>query len=197
MRATALQTDGPLPLEAETSPPTPEPPAAEPTAEPTNLSLEDRVRRLEDVLATLQLASPDWIEATRSGRPPRESITNTLLNTDHPLAGMAPDVPLAPVASLPRQPPWLLADIYIELRCVPRLFFDPRYRLSWQTLLLTPLLILGLILSRWVIGSIPLVGWIIDTVLFVVLLYILVKVLSREATLYRQSSPDLPVAWRL
>ena len=95
---------------------------------------------------------------------------------------------------LPRHHPWLLTDIYIELRCIPRLFFDPRYHLSWQTLLLAPLLLLGLVLSKWMIGQIPLIGWVLDFVLFPVLLYVLFKVLSREATRYRQTSPDLPLA---
>jgi len=164
----------------------------------TTLSLEDRVRRLEDVIAGLQLASPDWIETTRAGRPPKERPSTSI--TSAPVSTLASnieaDAPTPPPPILTRQHPWLLADIYIELRCIPRLFFDPRYHLSWQTLLLTPLLILALVLVKWVVGSIFLIGY-IELILSPILFYVLFKVLSREATRYRQTSPDLPLAWRL
>src|SRR5439155_15526887 len=49
-----------------------------PEHESIALSLEDRVRRLEDVIAALQLASPDWIETTRDGRPRKEPPSTSI-----------------------------------------------------------------------------------------------------------------------
>ncbi len=171
------------------------PPAADAPAPAFSLplSLEERVRRLEDVIAAMHLAPPEWNEATRAARPPLDpALANGIVAAPAALPLETPG-PLFP----PPATSWLLFEIYAEFRAILRMFFDPRYHLRWFTRLLTLALIAGMVLSRWVIASIPLVGWLLDLMIFVVLLYVLIKVLSREATHYRMTSPDLPPGLRL
>src|SRR5437763_3568568 len=79
------------PAESTADPPSPE-------HESTVLSLEDRVRRLEDVIAALQLASPEWVEATRDGRP-RKEPPSTGITTDPPAS--TPDLQTDPPPTRP------------------------------------------------------------------------------------------------
>src|SRR5947209_3629040 len=175
------------------------PPSTEQPAPPT-ASLEERVRRLEDIIATLQLAPPYRSEhsPTHLEQCPNDGI----LTSPRPASSaIKEDDAILPVSPRPpfshRPEPWLLVVIYAELRAMSRMYFDPRYHMSWRSRLLIPLLIVGIVLSRMMIASVPLIGWLLDIVLFPVLLYVLIKVLSREATRYRATSPDLPPVLRL
>jgi hypothetical protein len=154
-------------------------------------SLEERVRRLEDIIAGLQLGPPGWNEATLSGRPPQNELANGII------AAPASDPPTPGQPPTPLTEPWLLVEVYAELRAILRMFFDPRYHVTWKTRLLTIVLIAGIVLSRLTIAQIWLIGWILDFVIFPIMLYILFKVLSREATRYRRTAPDLPSGLRL
>jgi hypothetical protein len=159
------------------------------------LSLEARVRRLEDIIAGLQLGPVGWNEATIAGRPPHDELANGIVAV-HPHDPPPPGQPLAPAPSPPSEP-WLLVEVYAELRAILRMFFDPRYYVTWKTRLLTVVLVAGIVLSRLTIAQIWLIGWLLDFVIFPILLYILFKVLSREATRYRRTAPDLPLGLRL
>jgi len=164
------------------------------------LSLEERVRRLEDVLATLQI-SPNAIQSADPlpAPPPNEqaSLADFIASAaQHPPAQpeRPPDT-AAPVAERP--PRWLLFEMLAEMRVMVRMCLDPRYRLSWQTRVLPPLFLFGMFLSWLLISGIPVIGFLLDRIMFLVLAYMLFKVLMREATRYRMTSPDLPPALRL
>lgn len=161
------------------------------------LSLEDRVRRLEDVIASLHLAPQEWLEPVR---PPKEKTPDANGIVSGPRATPVPkELPPPKPITKPalRGQPWLLVDIYAELRAMMRMFLDPRYSLTWQTRLLTPLMVIAIVLSRMLLSSIPIIGWLLDLVIYPIMLYFLFKVLSREATRYRMTSPDVPVGLRL
>jgi hypothetical protein len=161
------------------------------------LSLEERVRRLEDVIAAMHIAPPGWTEATAAARVHQEPPSTAIVAAPEQEPAPVPN-PAPPRSEfLPRSEPWLFFEIYAELRAILRMFFDPRYQFTWQTRLMTPLLIVGIVLSHWLLGSIAIIGWLLNFVIFPILLYMLIKVLSREATRYRTTSPDLPSALRL
>jgi hypothetical protein len=154
---------------------------------------------LEDVVAALHLAPPGWLDAVRQPVEDRSGIVTDSVFPAPPRDGIIPasDLPPDSAPFQPRKQGWLFFEIYAELRVIVRMFFDPRYAMSWQTRLLAPLMIVGIIVFRLMVGSIPIIGGILDVVLYPVLLYVLFKVLSREATRYRLTSSDLPPAWRL
>jgi hypothetical protein len=163
------------------------------------LSLEQRVRRLEDVIAALHLAPDGWLDAVRAPRDPSTGIVTEPSSSAPPNHAVDPPAGAfpGPVSHPPRSQNWLVHEIYIELRVIFRMFFDPRYPMTWHTRLLTPLWIVGIVIFRLTINSIPLIGGVLDVVCYPILLYVLFKMLSREATRYRLTSPDLPAAWRL
>ena len=179
----------PVPPVEEKPDPPPEPAREAP-------SLEDRVRRLEDIIATIQLARPARPSEHITEEPPRSNDC-IVAAPPAPSAFVGPPAPPPQHPLLPRSEPWLAFEIIAELRAIGRMYFDPRYRMSWRTRLLTPLLLVAIVLCRWWVGSVPIIGWVLDLVLFPVLLYVLIKVLSREATRYRLTSPDLPHTLRL
>src|SRR5207248_10819663 len=92
---------------------------------------------------------------------------------------------------------WLPFELVAEMRVMARMYLDPRYRLTWQTRVLPPVFLFGMFLSWLLISGIPVVGFLFDRVFFLVLAYMLFKVLIREATRYRMTSPDLPPSLRL
>jgi hypothetical protein len=208
MLVAGTQTDR-TQMEAE-SQPTPGPDAEEPIGDspsqaveqqpaPPTGSLEERVRRLEDIIATLQLVPPYRTEHVPAHTEPPAS--DGIMSAPRPGSSVIKEsdvIPPTPPREFPpsRGEPWLPFEIYAELRAMLRMYFDPRYRMSWRSRLLIPLLIVGIVLSR-MIASVPLIGWLLDIVLFPILLYVLIKVLSREATRYRATSPDLPPGLRL
>ena len=81
------------------------------------------------------------------------------------------------------------------------MFRDPRYRQSWQTRVLSLVLLLGILTSWfWVPGLafLPsMLGTLIDKFIDLLLAFVLCKVLSREAHTYRVVAPDLPHGLRL
>ncbi len=184
------------PLATDEMPP---PAAPEP---PTELSLEQRVRRLEEALTSLQ--------ERRVAEPPVAAVpapTAIRLNVNKP-----PPAPAIPVATLvpdpsPIVPPsvtrgsvlWLLWDTWAEARAIVRMFVDPRYRLPRSARVL-PLVLLAAILTSgyWVpFSSVPVLGsWLVKAI-DLILAFLLFKWLGHEARRYRQTSPDLPANLRL
>jgi hypothetical protein len=167
-------------------PPVPSPPP----------ELEERVRRLEDILAGMQ-HSPSGIQETPPQLPPEAPAPE--------LPPVPPDaVPLPSPASPPWLSPglfpshrWLPFEMLAEFRAMIRMYLDPRYRLTWQTRLLPPVILFGMFLSWWLFTSIAVIGFLLDRAIFLVLAYALFKVLTREATRYRMTSPDIPPSMRL
>jgi hypothetical protein len=180
------------------------------------LALEQRVRRLEDAVATLHDTGP--LEERIAERVARR------LNCESAAAAQPPSVvfkagrQLLPAAlDLLRtktieaeqqaaasagnaRRSWLIVDAYAELRTMVRMFLDPRYRPTRMGLVV-PLVLLGMILTSWIwlpgTSILPTtLMTIIDKVIDVVLAFVAFKVLSREARRYRELVADLPVLSR-
>jgi hypothetical protein len=163
-------------------------------------ALEERVRQLEDTVATmhdtrsLEERIADRVAERMQGNVTHvpSSAAGILIDAEHHLFPAAADsisseFPYSRGATTvdpgPR-PPWLLLEIYEEFRAIYWMFLDSRYRLSW-TGRIAPLAILFVLFSSWLfLGGFP---WsLIDKILSLVLIVFLYKVLSREARRYRQ-----------
>jgi hypothetical protein len=201
--------DGPaIPSVALVGPPAPlafVPPAA-------SLSpLELRVKHLEEAVAALQAArvkedriitpSPVPVVArstdtTTAPRPPSSAVIPTAVPTVPPApSGIRPAVATATHGKRP----WLVWEIIAEFRVILRMFVDPRYSMTWIARLV-PLALALLILTSGLWGPwsyIPLVGWLFDKSIDLVMAFVLFKVLGHEARRYREISPDLPPSLRL
>jgi len=175
-------------------------------------SLAQRIRRLEDAVASLQ--DTQQLEervvekvSERMGRN-ATAIRNSadiVMETGQKLLPAAldlfktpePSPEVAAVAKAARvalQRPWLLFDAWAEIRTMIQLYVDPRYSLSWATRIGPPLLLV-LILSSWfwLPGTgIPILGTLLDKILDLILGFLLYKVLSREVRIYRDRLSDSP-----
>ena len=88
--------------------------------------------------------------------------------------------------------PWAIREIFAEIQAIFYMYVDPRYRLSWPGRVVSPVL-LGLFLTT---------GWWVPYSLFckpieILLCFSLIKLLSYEASRYRDTAPDLPPSLRL
>lgn len=206
----------------------PQPPPGDPPregADPRVPALEERVRRLEDVIATLQdtRALEDRVVervAARvgpaNGNGVRESAGLIIEAGRHLLpaavGALAQGADAAeahaqaqPQPATPGRRPWLLFEIYAELRATVRMYVDPRFRLTWRARLL-PLILLAAIATSglWLPGNdflnkitLNIVGTLYEKVVDLLLAFVLFKVVHREVTRYRNTSPDLPPSLRL
>ncbi len=200
----------------------PIPPQAPTETTPLAPSLEQRVRRLEELVALLQdrraaqppvasvpapTASTDRPREARPVLPP-PAATAVMLDVGKRLLGTTPSIAAAAPAPVPGTAPsvnrssllWLLWDTWAEARAIVRMFLDPRYHLPWSARVL-PLVILAAILTSrfWVPGAaIPYLGdWLLVKMVDLLLAFLLFKWLGHEARRYRQTSPDLPANLRL
>jgi hypothetical protein len=177
---------------------------AEPTP-PLNFSLEARVARLEDVVASLQdthhleervteklsaqisaskrnsANSPNIIlEAGRQLLP--AALQTVRQQTDEADAGAQPNL---------QHHPWLLFDAIAEARAMFRMYFDSCYRVSWIGRV-TPLVGCCLLILSWLtLGGIPFIGFLLDKVFDLALAFVVYKVLHREVQSYRFAIADL------
>ncbi len=193
-------------------------------ADPRVAALEERVRQLEQLVATLQdthaLEERVVERVTAQVKPSataavRESAGYLLQAGRHllpaavsVLADQAPPTDAPPPAAAPTATPaaaprkrWLLPDVYAEVRAIIRLYLDPRFRLTWQARL-APLILVPAIATSWIwlpgTGILPgVVMTLVMKVVDLVLAFVLFHVLHREATRYRATSPDLPPSLRL
>jgi hypothetical protein len=176
------------------------------------LPLEQRVRRLEDAVSTLQDTRPleeRIVErvARRLNRNLAQTVQASGMVVSHgrQLLPAALDLirnktaeaerrAAAPSGGLPR--PWLLFDAYAELRTMVRMFLDPRYRPTWPARI-APLVLLALVMTSWI--------WLPGTAIFptslmtimdkavdLALAFLAFKILHREARRYRELVADLP-----
>jgi hypothetical protein len=167
--------------------------------------LEQRIRRLEDALAQLQ--------DPRAGEPaaaPTSTAVSAALVV--PPESHAPAPAATPVVAPipPRRAPllgvpsagqhlWLLREAVAEARAIWRMYFDPRYRLSWLGRIVPAVLACAILLSGFwnPLAHLPVVGGLLDKLVDLVLAFVLFKVLSHEARRYRETAPDLPPSLRL
>jgi hypothetical protein len=195
---------------------TPQPAPDEAPREDPGPTLEARVRRLEEQIATLQDTQAleervaervtAQVGAAR-GNGVRESVGMLVEAGRQVLPAAVGALAEAGRAAQPRptatpvKPPWLLHDIYAEGRTIVRMYLDPRFRLTWQARILPIVLIAAIATSWvWIPGTSILPGFVASLIVKVVdllLALVLFKVLNREVTRYRASSPDLPPSLRL
>lgn len=181
-------------------------------------ALEQRVRHLEDAVATLQDTGPieeRVVERLRLAAPvaapvavPAASSANAIIDVGRRMLPAAVDVLQNEAAAADAQarqgtpttrPAWLLVDLYAEARAMLHMFVDPRYRMSWSGRLV-PLVLFAAIITSWIwFPGISLLDKVFDPLAVVViklvdlvLAYFLYKVLAREAARYRATAPDLP-----
>jgi len=164
--------------------------------------LEDRLNKLEDVLKSLRAQQ----FTTLPSQPPPPALPSAevllgagqMLSLAHQaLQPLSDPQRAAAIASTLRTDGPILFEMYAELRCILRMYVDPRYSLSWLTRM-TPWVILVLMVGAWIgFSGMAYVGPVLEHLTFAVLLYVLYKVLGREAHRYRQTSPDLPPSLRL
>ncbi len=182
---------------------------------PSVPSLEERVRRLEEIVRSLQ--DTDALEervaervtaqvSTGRGNGVRESVgllveagRQVLPAAVGALADAARPPNPRPVATPATRPPWLLLDIWTEGRTIVRMYFDRRFRLTWQARVL-PIILIAAIATSWIwipgTAILPsIVSSLIVKAVDLVLALVLFKVLHREVTRYRVTS-ELPLSVR-
>jgi hypothetical protein len=181
--------------------------------------LEERVRKLEAALAELQ--DTNQLETRVVAR-----VSDQIAKELAPAAGASPQAGLAElgkrlvVAAAPMLPPrtlgprpsgkrpgWLLMEILAEARVIPRMYFDPRYHMTWVGRLVPLALLIAFLGAKYVIALIPILGVLLLSIpvfndllikaVELVFAFALFKVLSQEARRYRETSPDLPASLRL
>ncbi len=179
--------------------------------------LQERIRRLEDAVALLQDSrqlEERVVErvADRLGRNQKSGTSDPaerILDAGRQLLPAAVSVFQAQAAAAEAQArtgrpslrePWLLPDIYAEMRSMVRMYFDRGHRLTWQARLM-PLLLVAAMFAWWFwcysIGFLPeLLKVILDKPITLLLAFSLYKVLSREARRYRQMTPQPPLTPR-
>lgn len=182
------------------------------------LSLEQRIRRLEDALAQLQelrggeTRIVNQPTAPRPSSPPQPAPTAApvptaaLFDMGKRLIGVASQA-IATAPAPPSQPltararaAWFLWDTWAEARAILRMFLDPRYHMTWSARIFPAVVLLAILFSKyWVPGSsIPFLGdWLLVKLVDTLLAFVLFKWLGHEARRYRQNSPDLPPSLRL
>jgi hypothetical protein len=206
----------------------PQPPVLPPTPPVAaiavdTLSLEQRVRRLEDALAQLQQQRgietriATHVPAARPANPPppapaaaTAASAAMLFDVGKRLLGAASNaVTQAPPPSPAAAPPsggsgvlWLLRDTWAEARAIVRMFLDPRYHLPRSARLVSLVLLAAILTSGFWLSWLPgmgifLLGTLINKAVDLLLALLLFKWLGHEARRYRQSSPDLPPNLRL
>lgn len=176
-------------------------------------ALAERVGRLEEGLAevrdTASLESrivTRVLEQVGRDRPSglRESA-GLMLDAGRRLLPVAAGALQAQAAALearadaaPPARPWLIADLWADVRTLARMARDPLYRTIWLGRALVPLGLLVLILTSWVwlllIPGLSLLPDIASVLLVKVvdlfLAFVLCKVLQREIRRYRATLPD-------
>jgi hypothetical protein len=185
-------------------------------------SLEQRVHRLEDAVATLQdtrqLEERVVERLSRSAPvaaalpPPPPDSAGLLIDVGRRMLPAAVDVIQNEAATADAQarqgarttrPAWFLVEVYAEARAMFHMYVDRRYRMTWVGRVV-PLVLLGAILTSlmWfpflstLYTMSAMVGILLMKPIDLILAYFLFHVLRREACRYRETVPDLPPGLR-
>ena len=165
-------------------------------------TLEQRLRRLENALASLQdthTVEQRIVERVSERLTPASGPGVAPTHTEAvaerrmlPLPGLQLPLPLSPPGlPLPGAvyQAWLLFDFWNELRAMVRMFFDRRYYVAWTTRLTLLILVPLILLSHfWLpLASLFIAGPILDKAVDLLLAFFLYRSLSREAARYRQA----------
>ncbi|HEV3447429.1 MAG TPA: hypothetical protein VG099_22500 [Gemmataceae bacterium] len=167
--------------------------------------LEVRVTRLEDAVAHLQDTSQleERVVERVSSRLKESAATNQAATgfTAHAARHAAtPDATThADNHFLWRlRPAWFVTEAYAEARAIIHMYLDRRYRLSWQGKVI-PLVLLFFFATSWFwIPFTSVLPWFIvspiNKTIELILAFLLIKFLSREASRYRAFLADLSAA---
>jgi len=165
--------------------------------------LEQRVRRLEDAVATLQdttgLEARIIERVTRrlssSGRALRERAAMLADSSKKflpaVLIGSEQSVPEENAAASSKVGAWRAIQVFVaaytEARTIVRMFFDRRYKPTWMARVIPIILLAAIFTSRhWLFFTgLPVVGTLIDKSVDLFLAFLAFKVLSWEACRYR------------
>jgi hypothetical protein len=168
-------------------------------------ALEQRVRRLEELVATLQdtqqieervvervqarlktVAEPAAVPVAIAP-PVAEQMYDAARYTMPPQAAPLPEPPVAPARLLPHA--WLVFDLYTEARAMFRMFFDIHYHVAWTTRLVVLVLVPLILLSHWwfPFAWVPVFGSLADKMVDLILAFFVYKALSREAYRYMET----------
>ncbi len=190
-------------------------PAVPPFANPGGEELEQRLQRLEDVVAGLcdtqvledrvrervleQLrAEIETLKGQKAAKPAAEEFTDGE-SSPKPLPRSEPPLAALAAASRPVPPPpeptrSLFREVAWETRTLFQMVRDPFYRMSWAAKLVL-LLPMGYMLWSLIVGfpaKIPLIGYVLDFVIISVIAYVVYKVFGRELRRYREFTTRNP-----
>lgn len=169
------------------------------------LQLEEKIERLQDTQPLETRVAERVLEQVKAERPapsPARDTTAIMLGVGRqvlPAAlGVLQGQAVAAEATASARQPWLIVDLYADLRTLVRMARDPLYRTVWLGRALTPLALLGAILTSWLwLYLVPGFALLPDFLakLFVIfvdlfLAFILCKALQREIRRYREAVPD-------
>ncbi|MFN4259265.1 MAG: hypothetical protein ACK4RK_08190 [Gemmataceae bacterium] len=179
-------------------------------------ALEDRVRRLEDAVASVQdtHALEERVVARVAARvarsvavvtPDSQPLDAVVEAGRHllPLALESARIQVQTIETPPQPAPaprpargiwsWLPLEMLREMQAILRMFVDPHYRLSWYARLIPLVLVVAILTSSfWVpFTSIPIFGTLWDKTINLVLAFFLFKILMHEARRYRETFPTL------
>lgn len=180
--------------------------------------MEERLRRLEDVLASLNERRPDppvapLAVAVAVPEPPKESIrdkANRLADAGKVILPLAtgllrspdPTSPTALAASVltrpAGKPPWLLVEVYSDLRTIVRMFLDrARFQVSWVGWVVPSVALFIIISDKFFLEGMPFLGyfftraWFITSPLVMIIdllaAFVTYKALLREAARYKET----------
>jgi hypothetical protein len=169
--------------------------------------LAERVRRLEEQLATREAAPPADEEVARrvltllaekaaqhraqsAGEPPVPGLIPAAVTAARVAQTYFPAGPDAPpgAAAQPAETgfrAWLVTQVADEFRLIFRMYFDPRYRLSRVAQFGVPIVLALMVLNYFFVASLPVVGFLFERLLLIVLAVVLYRILAREVVRYR------------
>jgi len=174
-------------------------------------SLEHRVQRLEDAVAALQDTSRveehvlERVQGLLQARPDQAPAVSGRAATAQQMYDAArftvapPNAPpraapaLAdPLAAPPARllhAPWLLFDLFAEMRAMVLMFFDIHYHTAWTTRLIALVVVPLILLSHlWFpFAWVPIIGPVVDKLVDLALAFFLYKALGREAQRYLET----------
>ena len=164
-------------------------------------ALEQRVHRLEDAVASMQdtraleerVVERVTDRMASTAAPVTRANTAVVIETRRRLPSPPSPVPSRsdpgpappPFQPAAARPPWLLFDLYGEVRAMIWMFFDRHYRVGWATLLVPTVAVVVMLVSWLLISGIWVLGGLLDRIIDLLAAFLAYKVLSREADRYR------------
>jgi hypothetical protein len=183
---------------------------ADPVSEWPVTTLEQRVERLESAVAALQdtqaledrvaervtghLQGQVNVQAERIAAAERNTSANAATALMTAAAQTAFRAATAPALTAPlTRAPWLVLDLFREATAIFRMFVDLHYKVGWATRILTLLLLPAILTSQWWLPfpHIPILFDVVDKLVDLLLAFVMLKALGREAHRYLESRTPL------